>query len=293
MTHKVLALFVGDRGRIRTVGFREGTREFQARVNEDNLWIAVKDNLVLGEYERFGIELDGLRGVVVDAGAHVGIFSLLASAHVETVLAFEAHPENFALLSENVARNGSHNVEPRNCALWLERGEVEFVEGEETSSGSIVGGQGRTFAVEAETLDSIVAASGPVDLLKLDIEGAEFDVLDHASDATLRQISAVVAELHLEGRAQRLAPTLDRLRRSGFTVTLRHPPIAYWRETMRAVLRNRRRLHGERRLRLAVLVVYTLVALAAPLIQARSKGEQRDELMFLYATRPERIDPLV
>jgi FkbM family methyltransferase len=283
VTARALALLLGDRGRLTTVEFREGEREFQARVSEDNLWGAVKDNLVLGEYERFGIELRGLGGVVVDAGGHVGLFSLLVSAHAGRVLTLEAHPANFALLTENVARNEARNVEPRHRALWRENGHVQLVEGAETSSGSIVGGRGTTFEVEAETLDFIVAASGPVDLLKLDIEGAEFDVLEHASDATLRQISAVVAELHLEGQVERLAPTVERLRRSGFTVVVRRPPIAYWRETMRALLRNRGRLRGRLRLRVAVLVLYSLVALARPFA-----GQGQPELVFLYATR---VDP--
>jgi FkbM family methyltransferase len=284
-TSRTLKLLIGDHGRIKSIEFQEGARAFHARVFEDNLWGAVKDNLVLGEYERSGIRLADMRGVVVDAGAHVGLFSLLASAHVETVVALEAHPRNFMLLAENVARNEVSNVQPHQCAVWRTNGAVEFLEGDRTSSGSILGGRGERFVVPSETLDSIVATTGPVDLLKLDIEGAEFDVLEHTTDATLRQISAVVAELHLEGQEQRLAPMLARLRRTGFTVAVRRPPIAYWRETMLALARNRRRLRRERRLRLTVIALYSLVALIRTARRAGSKADERNELMFLYATR--------
>jgi FkbM family methyltransferase len=277
-TSKLLAAVIGDRGRVRTISFREGGREFHARVNEDSLWIAVKDNLVLGEYERCGIALERLRGTVVDAGGHVGLFSLLASARADKVVALEPEPGNFRMLSENVTRNGAANVESRQCALASVSGSVGFVEDDRTSSGSIVVGTDASLVVEAVTLDAIVEETGPVDLLKLDIEGAEFDVLDGASEQTLRRVAAISAELHLGGRAERVEPTLERLRRSGFAVSLRRPPIAYWRESVRALLRNRGRLERGFRLRLAVLAAYTLAAVVRP-------SRAHDELMFLYATR--------
>jgi FkbM family methyltransferase len=277
-----VASFIGDRGRVRSVAFREGGRAFRARVNEDNLWGAVKDNLVLAEYERAGIRLEDARGVVIDAGAHVGIFSLLASAHARAVIALEAHPANFALLAANMAANRVESVDARQRALWSEQGTVDLVEGPQSGAGSVLGGEGRTITVEAETLDSIVAETGPVDLLKLDIEGAEFEVLESALDETLRQISAVVAELHLEGQRERLAPTVDRLRRSGFAVVVSRPPSAHWHESMRALIRKRRRLRAETRLRLAVVVLYSLAAVLR-LVWKPTAAD--DELLFLYATR--------
>jgi FkbM family methyltransferase len=279
---RVVALLIGDRGRVRSVSFREGSRAFRARVNEDNLWGAVKDNLVLAEYERAGIRLEGAHGVVIDAGAHVGLFSLLASAHARTVVALEAHPSNFALLAANVADNEAENVDARQRALWSEQGSVDLVEGPQSGAGSILGGEGRAITVVADTLDSIVAETGPVDLLKLDIEGAEFAVLEHASDETLHRIGAIVAELHLEGQQERLAPTLDRLRESGFAVVVRRPPSAHWRESMHAVLRSRSRLRRELRLRLAVVALYSLIAALRPVWKPEATD---DELLFLYATR--------
>jgi FkbM family methyltransferase len=278
----LLASLLGDRGRVRTVAFQEEGRMFSAHVSEDSLWGAVKDNLLLGEYERNGIRLADMRGVVVDAGAHVGLFSLLASAHARSVVSLEAHPENFALLMSNVEKNGATNVDARHCALWSDPGEITFFEGHRSGAGSVLGEHGRSFDVETETLDSIVASTGPVDLLKLDIEGAEFVVLDRATDATLAKISAVVAELHLQGQEDRLSPTLDRLRSSGFAVVVRKPPSSHWRETMHTLITRRGRLQGERRLRLLVATLYSGMAVARPL---KSRVETADKLLFLYARR--------
>ena len=135
---RAVALLIGDHGRVRDVAFREGGVELRCRVPEDNLWGAVKDVLVLGEYERSGIRLEEATGVVVDAGAHVGLFSLLASTRARSVLAFEARPENVALLEENVARNGRSNIAARHAAVWTVDGTTSFAEGDQTSSGSVL-----------------------------------------------------------------------------------------------------------------------------------------------------------
>ena len=281
---RALALLLADRGRIRDVVFREAGVELRCRVNEDNLWGAVKDNLILGEYERNGIGLQDLRGVVVDAGAYVGLFTLLASVHAQEVVALEAHPDNVALLRENVGRNRRTNVVVRHSALWSTDGTTSFGDGPATSAGSVFAEGGKQLSVPSLSLDSLIASTGPVDLLKLDVEGAEFDILDAASEESLSQVRAIVAELHLEARSERLSPTLARLRALGFTVAVRRPPIYFWRESMQALWRNRRRLRREVRLRLAVPVLYTLVALGDPVFHLRRRLEG-DELAFLYATR--------
>ena len=266
------------------MAFREEGVELRCTVNEDNLWIAVKDNLLLAEYEREGVSLCDVSGVVVDAGAHVGVFSLLASVHAPSVVAIEAHPGNYVVLEENVRRNGRENVTVRHSALTATEGQVELVEGPDSASGSVLHERpGRRFSVPSITLDSVIASTGPVDLCKLDIEGAEFDVLDTATDETLGQISALAAELHLEGRHDRLGPVVRRLRALGFRVAVRRPPLHYWAETMRTLWQTRHRLHGEARLRLAVPIVYTLAALGDPVLHARSRLS--GELAFLYAAR--------
>jgi len=281
---RALALLVGDRRRTRDVVFHEAGIEMRCLVHEDNLWGAVKDNLVLAEYERFGIRLGEYRGVVVDAGAHVGVFALLASAHARQVVALEAHPGNAALLQENIARNRRENVLAEHAALGSLNGTASFVEGPISSAGSLAAeGRGR-FDVPSRTLDSVVASSGPVDLLKLDVEGAEFDVLEAASDDTLRQIGAIVGELHLEARADRLEPLTRRLGSIGFAVTVEPPPVDDWTASMRALWHHRHRLRGETRLRLAVILIYTVVAVTNPVLHLRDR--LGGGLAFLYATRP-------
>jgi FkbM family methyltransferase len=288
---RTLGLLVGDRGRIRDVSFVEGGIEFRCRVNEDNLLGCREDNLLLGEYEREGIQLPDFSGVVVDAGAHVGLFTLLASAHARQVVAIEAHPDNYELLEDSIEGNQRGNVVAQHSALWSTNGTTSFVEGPATSAGSVLGEGGRRISVPSVTLDSVIASTGPVDLLKLDVEGAEFDVLDSASDETLRQVATIEGELHLTARGDRLFPTMARLRAPGFTVAVRRPPIFHWRESMRALWRNRRRLRRDVRLRLSVPALYSIVALGDPLLHLRERLDG-ESLAFIYTMRaPPRRGP--
>ena len=233
-----------------------------------------QDNLRPGRVRACGDPAEDARRVVIDAGAHVGIFSLLASAHARAVVALEPHPVNFAQLAANGGQQGRERRTRARARYGRTRGKVDLVEGPHSGAGRWSSAARVADPSRAETFDSIVAETGPVDLLKLDIEGAEFEVLESALERALRQISAVVAELHLEGQRERLAPTVDRTRRSGFAVVVSPPPSARWYESMRALIQKRRRLRAEARLRLAVVVLYSLAAVLRLVWKPHSRGRR-------------------
>jgi len=115
----------------------------------------------------------------VDVGANVGYFSLLAAARVGPggrVIAFEPNPANCELLRLSMAVNGfEQRIDLRPVAVAEESGTVHFY-----TSG--VDSNGRVFkpsdiaglpTVEAVTLDEALADCDRVDVIKLDVEGAE------------------------------------------------------------------------------------------------------------------------
>jgi FkbM family methyltransferase len=124
--------------------------------------------------------------VVVDVGAHVGYYSLLAARLVGPtgrVYAFEPEPSNYGLLMKNVALNGYTNIETRQAAIADRTGPVQlFVSGLDNGSHSLyrVGKPVRdTIMVHALTLDEFLASQGwpPVQVMKMDIEGGELQAL--------------------------------------------------------------------------------------------------------------------
>lgn len=125
--------------------------------------------------------------VVIDVGAHVGYYSLLAAKQVGPngkVYAFEPEPHNYELLQRNVALNGRSNVLTFKEAISdrvgsaklyltkLDNGRHSTYRHGLPESGCIV--------VDTTTVDAFLGGRGwpRVDLVKIDVEGAELDVLN-------------------------------------------------------------------------------------------------------------------
>jgi FkbM family methyltransferase len=122
---------------------------------------------------------------VLDLGANLGTFALPIARRCRRVIAVEAMPDNASLLTSTVARAGSPVI-PVHAAVWERAGTVAMgdrsawarvAEGVELDSDSRV-------IVPAATLAELVAvyADGPIDLVKIDIEGAEPQVLPQILD---------------------------------------------------------------------------------------------------------------
>lgn len=214
---------------------------------------------------------------MIDAGAHVGLFSLIASQHAERVVALEPDPINHDVLTLNRRLNHADRIVIEHAALWSEDGEMPFQTSWHSTGGSI--GEGGEVRVRTRSLDSLIAEHGDVELLKLDIEGAEFEVLPAARE--LRRVNRIVAELHLhEPGAER--PIVRALEASGFQVRLIAAPSLYTPRWIPRVLRNWRSLEGRLRIKLGLLV-YLLLPVAKP---RRPPGSRDMPLLVASRTSP-------
>lgn len=138
--------------------------------------------------------------VVADVGAYIGLYAVALARRVGPtgrVLAFEPEPTNFAALRAHVELNGlTGTVRLFPVAVGQSEGRVAFSAG---SSQSCLGdGPGRRIEVDSLRLDSIVR-DGPVDILKIDVEGFEEHVL--RGSATLladsrRRPRVIFVEVH-------------------------------------------------------------------------------------------------
>lgn len=122
--------------------------------------------------------------VVVDLGASIGYFTLLASRLVGRegkVYAFEPEPINYSLLVKNIDLNGYDNVVPVQKAVSHASGVVRLFRSDEDIGNSTIFqyGDGReSVEVESTTLDEFFKdKEHRVDVIKMDIEGAEMAAL--------------------------------------------------------------------------------------------------------------------
>jgi len=118
-----------------------------------------------------------------DVGANIGYFALLAAKIVGPeghVYAFEANPETYKLLQDNIARNGAANVTAHHLAIGEDAGHAVIHRHEAGNAGrdvAMVAQDGETGdQVRMERLDSVLGDAS-IKLIKLDIEGGEAKAL--------------------------------------------------------------------------------------------------------------------
>jgi FkbM family methyltransferase len=123
--------------------------------------------------------------VLVDIGANIGYYSLLAATHLgETgkIIAFEPSKESCNLLKMSVKRNGFKNVAIYAKAIADIDGMVGF---HMDDSNGIINKElsgASAYQVEAVKLEHILRAESHIDLIKMDVEGAEGLVLRGAEN---------------------------------------------------------------------------------------------------------------
>jgi FkbM family methyltransferase len=148
--------------------------------------------------------------IVIDIGAHIGCFTVWAASQGARVFAYEPFPPNFTALQRNLARNRLNDVYLFNLAVAGDRQTRKlFLPQNKMDSGrnSLYPGRGtETIDVESVTLDQVLSANRleHVDLLKIDCQGAEYEILYKANPQTLARISAIIVECeYFEGEEKR------------------------------------------------------------------------------------------
>jgi FkbM family methyltransferase len=124
---------------------------------------------------------------VYDIGANVGFYSLLASVLVGPegkVFCFEPVPRNLEFLRRHLELNKLSNCTVWDAAVGSYEGTSSFDLGPNRAQGHLTTGLRGALTVRTVTLDGLVASGKlpPPDLIKCDIEGAEYDALMGASD---------------------------------------------------------------------------------------------------------------
>lgn len=163
---------------------------------------------------------------VVDIGAHIGAFSIMAATRAQgvRVVSYEPDPKNFAVLVGNVRLNGLDNIEPLLLAV---AGRIEkrklFTnpQGEASSLLQPVSGSSSQTAedVNCTTLTEVLKHVGKCDLLKMNCEGAEYEILLNTSDDNLKKVERMVLDCHdIQGHS--VHDLKSHLEKAGFKVRL-------------------------------------------------------------------------
>jgi FkbM family methyltransferase len=146
---------------------------------------------------------------VVDLGANIGLFSYFASLKSPDAVihAFEADPDTFAVLEKNLSAVQNNHFLPVNLAAGSEAGTIDFYSSTVSGWSSrypVLGAQeARHIKVPSVRLSDYLREKGvtAVDVLKVDVEGAEYDILLGDSDLWKLDVRCLVAEIDKKPRS--------------------------------------------------------------------------------------------
>ena len=168
---------------------------------------------------------------IIDIGAHVGSFCIPAAMKYRNskIYAFEPEPENYNLLVKNIKLNDVVNVEPRKLAVAASAGLGNlFVDPYNSTGHSLTRKTPKSLEVQTTTLEQILSVNRVVHcgLLKIDCEGAEYEILLNTSLFNLSKIENIAMEYHIPkffdlDNASLLKNLIEHLRAGGFDVTLK------------------------------------------------------------------------
>jgi FkbM family methyltransferase len=197
----ILSIFLGKKAvGSQTVQLRHGPA-FRVRGAMD-VW-SIKETFLNRFYERCGFIIQP-GWTVIDVGAGLGDFTLFAAQIKGTsVFAYEPFPDSVKLLNENVALNMMENIHVSAEAVSSAQGSLllDLAGGEPLqiqSHNAPVTQPDHQISVKARSLTEILDSLGesPCNLLKLDCEGAEYDILMKSPPETLAKIERIVMETH-------------------------------------------------------------------------------------------------
>jgi FkbM family methyltransferase len=178
---------------------------------------ALEENLLIGRNIYFDIPSIAEADTIIDLGAHAGsftIYAILYSKPGARIIAVEPSNNNFMFLLanlklfENVIKKKRLEILALKKAVWSYRGMLKFIDVGWSEGGYVTPSQSihSKAYVEAITLDEILNLSKGKILIKMDIEGAEVEVLNSSKE--LNRVHALAIEAH--GNEQALIKILNK-----------------------------------------------------------------------------------
>ena len=198
--------------------------KIKIRVNSTDL-MALTHVWMIQEYsgDDFPISNDD---VIIDVGAHIGLFALFASQFCKNgkIFCYEPIKENYKILIENIEMNQIQNIFPNNLAVTKETSRVKIFLNDDQSGHSMFIQNKNFVEVDSKSLSDIFIDNGikECDFLKLDCEGAEYEIVESLSSDLFTKINKTAIEYHMvDTKPELLKQLINKLKQFSFSVHTR------------------------------------------------------------------------
>lgn len=191
------------------------------RPDTSDKWV-VQEAMLRDDYRLLSMDLTG--ATVVDLGANIGAVSVRAAAlGASRIFAYEPEPNNFTLLTQNIAANRFQSaIRAFDVACTdHENGVTLHLNSDNVAGHSLYGGEGEGITVRSTTLARIFETNdiATCDLLKIDVEGSEFPILYTLPGQLFARIKRIHMECHPSSAPRHNRADLKAyLQKQGYTV---------------------------------------------------------------------------
>lgn len=180
--------------------------------------------------DEYAFKSSNANPVIIDCGANIGMSVLYFKRCYpqSAIIAFEPNPTTYSLLDKNVKSFELTKVTLHNLALANSVGNIPFHFNDDkgTLTGSIQSNRGgeKVVEVKCEKLSSFINELTQVDLIKMDVEGAELKIVeDLMQSGAISKVKELIVEYHhnIPGENNSLSHFLKMFEQAGFDYSIR------------------------------------------------------------------------
>lgn len=150
--------------------------------------------------------------IIIDIGAHIGLFTLYASQYCKngTIFCFEPVDENYDILVDNITQNNLKNVKPFKSAVSKSESTITIYRNKDEAGHSMFSFTSHALKVDSISLKKIIDENSvnQCNLIKIDCEGAEYEIIESLPLEYFKKISKLIIEYHFADSKPKLVNDL-------------------------------------------------------------------------------------
>jgi FkbM family methyltransferase len=160
--------------------------------------------------------------MIIDCGANIGLSAIFFKEIYPNskIICFEPDPKIFEILKYNLEQFNYSDIQIYNTAVWVRNEKLRF-QTDNSWGGKIVSNESKNY-LNIDALDLNNFLKQKIDFLKIDIEGAEYDVIIHCKDLISKNVKNIFFEWHsFTNKEQKLGELLSFFEKNNFRYHLK------------------------------------------------------------------------